>query len=81
MTRNSHVDEIGAFLAAHGVPDGVRVFPVKLLKATKAEVILQRGLFDPAAQRAVFVDDTITEHFAPELMACDALYRVLFARS
>ncbi len=81
VTRNSHEAEIRAFLTANGVPESVRVCSVKKLGVSKADVILRHGYFDPAAQTALFVDDSIAEHAVADLADSASLVKVLFARS
>eukprot|EP00927_Polykrikos_kofoidii_P032416 TRINITY_DN27623_c0_g1_i1.p1 TRINITY_DN27623_c0_g1~~TRINITY_DN27623_c0_g1_i1.p1 ORF type:complete len:763 (+),score=151.13 TRINITY_DN27623_c0_g1_i1:197-2485(+) len=75
VTRNSHSEEIGGFLRAHGAPD----VPVQTLRRpkSKAEYVLS-GLSQDA--RVVFVDDTIAELMDPRLANDDRVIRVLFVR-
>ena len=84
VTRNSHGDDIAAWLAERGVADArERVRCVGRKAGTsKADVMLGDG---PAALRpgeqGVFVDDDIREHADARLRQCESLHRVLFTRS
>ena len=87
VTRNAHVAEIEAFLAQHGL-GSVPVHRVARPRS-KAEVVGRApseaegggGAEGDGGALAVFVDDSISEHFDAEMRALPRVVRFLLARS
>ncbi|CAE8651674.1 unnamed protein product, partial [Polarella glacialis] len=79
VTRNSHREEIRAFLAAHGSPADVPVHVVKR-PASKAEHVLAGLSTEDGEERVLFVDDSIAELVDPALAADERVHRILFVR-
>ena len=78
VTRNSYRDDIVTFLKAKGVV-GVPIHSVKKHES-KAAVVCDPARLLPS-QVALFVDDSIQEHAAPELSDNPQVHRVLFSRA
>jgi hypothetical protein len=77
VTRNSHREDINAFLAAHGAPPGVPVHVVNK-KMSKADFVCPNG---SDAEAILFVDDSIAELVDPQIMCRPNIHRVLFVRA
>ena len=79
VTRNSHVEHLQIFLAAHGISPAVTVRSVKLERTSKGKVM--RQLLTGAHQNAlangqsvkrvvgIFADDDLREHVHPHVEA------------
>jgi len=76
VTRNCHVAEIRAFLAAHGAPEAVPVHSLRR-PASKASCITS-GLDDD--HKVLFIDDRIEELVDPLISNDSRVHRVLFVR-
>ncbi len=80
VTRNSHVEDIRAFISGHGILDSVSIRSVKREKTTKGKVIktlLEERFASLQAERGgelkgpiigVFADDDIREHFHDDML-------------
>ena len=75
VTRNRHEQEIVRFCQSKGLD--MTVHSVTTQRTTKADVIQQ--LLSPE-QTAIFVDDDMSEHAQPGIVAMTNVYRVLFVR-
>jgi hypothetical protein len=81
VTRNSHKDDISAFLTAHGAPSDVPVHVVQK-KHSKADFVWPAGSSTGAdAKPAIFVDDSIAELVDPQIVCQPNIHRVLFVRA
>ena len=77
VTRNSHRDAIGAFLAAHGAPPHVPIHVVSKGQS-KSDVVLA-GLAGDG--HALVVDDSVAELVDQRLADDRRVHRVLFVRA
>lgn len=75
VTRNSHVEEIAAFLAAHGAPHDLPIHSLRRPRSKAEHFGVLQG-----NERAIFVDDSMAELVDPLIANNERVHRVFFVR-